>query len=1262
MREVTLNKPIQAMNRHLSALSRSAAALPARKRASFLRNLEGLSKGLKELQDAAGELNPQIPGSSAHLASFPELNPLPVMETDLSGRVSFLNPAAKRLLPGIRKRAAGHPWLAGLREAASVLKASRKRSLTREVKIGGEWFEQDIVIDASGSRLRIYGRRITERKGSEAALLKAKGEAEEGERILRALMDSIPEGITIADAPDVRIRMVSKYGQDLLGRPHAGMTASKVVERWGVFKGDGVTPLAEAELPLQRAIRRGEVVVGQELVQVNEKGQHLHLLCNAAPIMDAAGRIVSGVVAWREIGERKRSEEQLRKLNRTLGALSKSTKALTTAEDEASYLHEVCRIIVEDCGHAMVWIGHAKDDEARTVRPVASAGFEKGYLETLDITWADTERGRGPTGTAIRTGKPAMCRNILTDPRFRPWREEALKRGYASSAVLPIRSGGKALGAISIYSREPDAFDEDEIALLTELADDLGQGITSLRLRAAHALAEEAHRQSEERYRSLFNGMTEGFALLEIICDPAGEPVDYRFVDVNPAFERLTGLKKPDVVGRTMKEVLPGEASLWVKAYGSVALSGAPAHFENFSPVLGKTYEVYSYCPAPGQFAALFMDITERRRMEEEIEKSQAELEQKVRVRTSELAQTTELLERVFASVDLSIAYMDRDFNFVRVNRSFAGAFGGEPDFYLGKNFFALFPDPDQSAVFRRVLEKGESHVAFESPFASARRPGRGSSYWDWSLQPVAAGGGTSGVVLSLVNVTERVKAEEELRRLATAVHQSSEAIAVTDPDERVVYVNQTFETVHGLSRSEILGRKYGELLMFQSEEESFREGVREAMARGEVWKGRLTRPIGGQAERKLDITISPVRNPAGRLVNYAILERDMTHELRLEASVRQLQKMDALGTLAGGIAHDFNNILVPIILNTEMALFDTPKDSPQHRYLTLVLEAAKRGRDLVGQIIAFSRQKEQKHEAMDVALVIREALKLLRSSIPASIAISEHILTDRAFIRGDPGQIHQVITNLGSNAAYAMRDAGGELDVGLIEVDIDRENSAQYPELKPGPYLKLTIRDTGTGMTPEVAEKAFDPFFTTKKPGEGAGMGLSVVLGIVKRHGGAISAVSEPGKGTSLFVFLPRTPGPVGSLAKSDSAISKGKGRILFIDDEDIQVRTVPPMLERLGYMVTAKTDAGEALRLFRERPGAFDLVMTDQTMPRISGAQLAAEMLRLRPGVPILLCTGFSETVHEEEARAQGIAGFVLKPFSIGEIAEKIRSVLKT
>ena len=303
---------------------------------------------------------------------------------------------------------------------------------------------------------------------------------------------------------------------------------------------------------------------------------------------------------------------ELSKLNRTLNSLGKSSKVMMHSTDEQHYLDAVCKIIVEDCGHAMVWIGYAQNDVEKNVIPVAFSGFEEGYLETLKITWADTDRGRGPTGTTIRTGEVSICSDMQNDPAFKPWRDEAIKRGYASSIVLPLLNDGRAFGALCIYSKEINPFTHDEINLLGEIANDLAYGIIHIRLTASEKKAVDQIRESEEKFRQLFESMTEGFALHEIVQDEEGKPVNYRFLSVNPAFERLTGLNASMLTGKLVTEVLPGTEKYWIDTYGKVALTGENIEFENYSGELGMYFKVNAFSPRRGFFATIFENITDR--------------------------------------------------------------------------------------------------------------------------------------------------------------------------------------------------------------------------------------------------------------------------------------------------------------------------------------------------------------------------------------------------------------------------------------------------------------------------------------------------------------------------------------------------------------------------------------------------------------------------------------------------------------------------
>ncbi|MFO7734479.1 MAG: ATP-binding protein [Candidatus Aminicenantes bacterium] len=511
------------------------------------------------------------------------------------------------------------------------------------------------------------------------------------------------------------------------------------------------------------------------------------------------------------------------------------------------------------------------------------------------------------------------------------------------------------------------------------------------------------------------------------------------------------------------------------------------------------------------------------------------------------------------------------------------------------------------------------------------------------------------------IDITDRKRAEEERARLATAIEQIAEGVAILDPEGQILSANPAFGAHRPFKLRDLVGRSVREVLEIDEVDQEIKETLQEFLVSGRTWNWHLKRSMADGLVREFDLAISPIHDGSGRLVNAIAIERDVTQESILEEKIRQWQKMEALGTLAGGIAHDFNNILLPIQINTELMLAEWKAGIPEARRLNQILEAARRGRDMVKQIITFSRQKEQDRKPAEMLPIIKESVKLLRISIPKTIDIVEKIEAEEAVMAlADPTQIHQVLMNLGSNAAHAMREKGGVLEIGLSETSLDKKAASRFVDLKPGPYLRLSVKDTGLGMTPEVRSRIFEPFFTTKKLGEGSGMGLAVVHGIVKSHGGAISVASEIGKGTTFTIYLPRITGVHQADDDRKDAFPRGTERVLFVDDEDIQIRAMTKLLEYLGYSVVGHSDPRQALDAFRREPGAFDLVITDHGMPNMPGDALAREFLRIRPGLPIILCTGYSETVDEGEARAMGVKAFMLKPFSVREIAEAIRRVL--
>ncbi len=389
-------------------------------------------------------------------------------------------------------------------------------------------------------------------------------------------------------------------------------------------------------------------------------------------------------------------------------------------------------------------------------------------------------------------------------------------------------------------------------------------------------------------------------------------------------------------------------------------------------------------------------------------------------------------------------------------------------------------------------------------------------------------------------------------------------------------------------------------------------------------------------------------------------LRKEGEERKRTEEQLRQSHKMEAIGTLAGGIAHDFNNMLAVIIGNAEVALEDVQEPGPKEN-LRQILKASMRSRDLIKQILAFSRKKAGQEKALRMAPLLKETYELLRASVPRTIRMELHLQTESDTVRADPGLMQQVVVNLVNNAAHAMGEDGGTLTIGLSSITLGSD-SLPDRSVRPGRYLKLTVKDTGSGIAPAVQRRMFEPFFTTKGQGKGTGMGLSVVYGIVKSYHGVIEVETEVRKGSTFTVLLPQADAfSAREEGREEVSTCSGKEHILFVDDEPAIVEMTKTMLERIGYRVTAFTDGSEALKVFTGDPDGFDIVITDQTMPDMTGIALAKECLAVRRNMPVIICTGFSEMVSPEKAKDAGIREFVLKPVTKKEMVQAIRRVME-
>ena len=502
-------------------------------------------------------------------------------------------------------------------------------------------------------------------------------------------------------------------------------------------------------------------------------------------------------------------------------------------------------------------------------------------------------------------------------------------------------------------------------------------------------------------------------------------------------------------------------------------------------------------------------------------------------------------------------------------------------------------------------------------------------------------------------------------KRYRSLVETSPIGVLSTDKDWKIIFANQTLEEITDYSQADLCSMNFWDMVSADEQDRMRQTGenyLRQGTQKG--WEICWIRKDGRPIWVELQATRIEEEGKQAILVNVMDVteqKRAWEEKKELQTQLQHVQKMEAIGTLAGGIAHDFNNILLPIIGYTEMAITDVPKDSLIRKNLAEVLKAAELAKGLVRQILTFSRLSEKERKPLMMQPIIKESLKLLRASLPSTIEIRQNIDNECGAILADPTQIYQVMMNLCTNAYHAMREKGGILEVTLTEVDIDSPDLIPNLDLNPGQYLKLAVSDTGHGMDRTVVERIFDPYFTTKSPGEGTGLGLSVVHGIVRSHDGYITVYSEPGEGTTFHIYLPR----IDVDAKVPEAIStepapKGEEYILFVDDDEQIVNVVQQILERLGYHVAARTSSVEALKTFQTQPEKYDLVITDLTMPNMTGTELAKRLIDIRPDIPIILCTGFSEAISEEKAKAIGIREYVMKPITMYDLAMTIRKAL--
>ncbi len=646
----------------------------------------------------------------------------------------------------------------------------------------------------------------------------------------------------------------------------------------------------------------------------------------------------------------------------------------------------------------------------------------------------------------------------------------------------------------------------------------------------------------------------------------------------------------------------------------------------------------------------VFSDITARKQAEEALSQSEQRLSLHV--------------ERT----PLGVVEWNLDFEVVEWNPAAEQIFGFTKEEAIGRHGSELIVPQSATKQENRIwMDLCAKQGGLRSTNENCRKGGE-IILCEWYNTPlIDHDGQILGVASLVLDITERRRVEQALQdreeMLRSMFETAPDIILNMDQEGNILFINHG---VSGTTRAQAIGTNVYDHIQPEYHE-AHREALEKVFQTGEVQGLELAfRPKGHSQDSWQAARIGPMKRE-GDIVGATMISRDITEHKRaeeergsLEEQLRLSRRMEAIGTLAGGIAHDFNNILAAITGYTELALLESGEKTRLRSNLEQVLQGGKRARDLVKRILAFSRQGEQDRKPVDVNAITVECLKFIQVSMPPTVRVREDVLMEPGLILADSSQIFQVLVNLCANASHAMGEKGGLLDVKLTVMDLDAEGAAPYPDLGPGAYMKLTVSDSGHGMTKEVMERIFHPFFTTKEPGEGTGMGLSVVHGIVKSHGGAITVQSEVGKGSTFQVLLPKLEDQTSSETEVVSPVSVETSTILFVDDEEAIVDYASQMLKHFGCESIAKTSSLEALEAFRADPDRFDLVITDLTMPNMTGVELSQELVQIRPDVPIILCTGFSEIVTAEEARAMGIRELLMKPILIDELTGAIQRVL--
>ena len=749
--------------------------------------------------------------------------------------------------------------------------------------------------------------------------------------------------------------------------------------------------------------------------------------------------------------------------------------------------------------------------------------------------------------------------------------------------------------------------------------------------------AHERLRSSEEQMRLMVSGVKD-YAIF--MLDPVGNVVSW-----NLGAQRLKGWSAEEIVGQhfsrfyapeEVADKLPQRELEIAKAEGQFAGEGWRIRKDGsrfwanvvITPIMRDDGGLLG-------FSKVTRDTTERRRIERAMKEEEARL------------------AAVIGSAMDAVITVDENQIITLFNPAAEQMFGISGERALGSSLEQLLPERFRATHASHIQKFTQTNISRRKmgaliPIYGLRADGR-----EFPIEASISQAHIAGqVILSVIlrDVSERNRSEETLRQNARLLDVAP--VLVRDMEDRIVFWSSGLAKLYKFTREEAEGRVSHELLQTKFPEPI--EQIRGKLERVGMWEGELLHRDRDGNHVVVNSQWVLDRDPNGKPLRILELSTDITAKKRAEVIQLRSQKLESLGTLAAGISHDFNNILLAITGNTRLAIEDLPPDHPVQQSLKEIAKAGSRATDLVRRILTFSRPDELKRQIVDLRPVMEEALKLVRATLPATIGLQTEFASDLPNVLADSSQLHQIIVNLATNAAHAIgAKSDGLIQARLDAAELTAEDDSHFLDLPPGWYVRLSITDNGCGMDAATIERIYDPFFTTKKPGEGTGLGLSVVHGIMKNHDGGITVYSEPGRGTAFRLFFPAAGAAMAAETKSSSNLLRTRNEsILYVDDEEPLVVLAKRILDRMGYKVTGQTNPVEALELFRRNPSAFDAVVTDLAMPQLSGFDLSAQLLALRPNLPIIMTSGFVRPEDQERALRMGLRDLILKPDTIDQL----------